>query len=146
MGKKDLQKLLQGIAARAQQCLEILEEGAAASNNIGIAETRGVIRRTDHRKSLDFNSNPRAFFKKYTHGLPGPKKFVLVVAYIAKGRTSVVVPFGQIQKIWDSNRGALGGGKLTSRTYGTRAKEKDWVESPKYGSYRLTDKWREASI
>src|SRR5689334_14229571 len=37
-------------------------------------------------RDLDFDANERAFVKAHARGLSGPKKFVLLVAYLAKGK------------------------------------------------------------
>lgn len=89
----------------------------------------------------EFNKNPRAFLKQYARGKNGPQKFVLVVAFLAEGKIGVNILFNEIEKIWNRHSGLLGG-KLTSRTYGTRAKESGWIDSRKKGLYKLTDEWK----
>lgn len=89
---------------------------------------------------IEFDKNSRAFFKKYTQSITGPQKFVLVVAFLVKGKIKVNILFREIERIWNMNSGLLGG-KLTARIYGTRAKEKE--DSTKNGVYMLTEKWIE---
>jgi hypothetical protein len=49
----------------------------------------------------------------------------------------------QIQKVWNQNSGVLGG--LYQTMYGTRSKEKGWVNSTQRGKFVLMDGWQEAA-
>ncbi len=91
---------------------------------------------------VNFNINSRAFFKEHGKNLSGPKKFVLVVAYLVKGKTGANVSNDAVRSCWDKHRGLLGG-KLTTGIYGTRAKESRWLDTIKNGSYHLTSHWKE---
>lgn len=91
---------------------------------------------------IQFNLNVRAFFKKYSKGLTGPKNFTLVAAFLSKGQVGKSISAENIADCWNKNFSFLGGKKLTSRTYGTRAKENEWLDSKKYGFYELTSKWQ----
>lgn len=87
----------------------------------------------------DFGKNPRAFFKKYAKDLSGPKKFVLCLAYLVKGDSTDIKTLDEVSAIWSSVHGLMGAD--FKRMYGTRAKEYDWVDSPKTGSYTLNPNW-----
>jgi hypothetical protein len=60
---------------------------------------------------LDFSLNERAFIKKHAKGLSGPKKFVLLVAYLAKGQASKAVTIKELTKNWNrmTSSNLLGG-------------------------------------
>lgn len=85
--------------------------------------------------------NGRAFFKKYAKNLSGAQKMVLVVFFLTKGETEKDVSYEAIVKEWNKFSGILGG-KLESRTYFTRARGEDWINSLKHGFYFLTDNWK----
>ena len=90
--------------------------------------------------AVDFTTNARAFFKQHAGKLTGPKKFVLVLAYLAKGGET---PHStdEITQLWNQVGGVMGG--TYAPVYSTRAKEQDWVDSPKYGSYVLRPNWKQ---
>jgi hypothetical protein len=91
------------------------------------------------KQLLDFSLNDRAFIKKYGKNLSGPKKFVLLVAYIARGGINNVVESKEITKKWNKVSSFMGG--KSQKNFGTRAKENGWLNSPKYGSYVLSKNW-----
>jgi len=90
--------------------------------------------------SPNFSLNERAFIKKYGKTLSGPKQFVLLVSYIAKGDSKNIVKSEEITKKWNKLSSFMVGGK-SQRNFGTRAKENGWIDSPKYGSYTLSKEW-----
>jgi len=90
--------------------------------------------------TVDFSTNERAFFKRYAGKLAGPKKFVLVLAYLAKGGETTHT-WEEITHLWSKVEGVMGG--ACAGVYGTRAKEQDWVDSPKSGSYVLRPNWKQ---
>lgn len=89
--------------------------------------------------SPNFSLNERAFMKKYGKTLSGPKKFVLLTAYIAKGNTKKVIKSEEITKKWNKLLSFMGG--KSQKNYSTRAKENGWINSPEYGNYILTEEW-----
>lgn len=88
----------------------------------------------------NFSLNERAFMKKYGKTLSGPKQFVLLVSYIARGDGKNVVKSEEITKRWNKLSSFMIGGK-SQRNFGTRAKENGWVDSPKHGNYTLSKEW-----
>lgn len=114
----------------------LILEGA---KRFGGEENKGVTSKLD----LDFDMNPRAFLKLHSNilKLSGPRKFVLIVAYLVKGDESIVKTMNEINTLWDRVRGIMGG-ELKSM-YVTRARESDWIDSPKAGTYQLRPRWRE---
>lgn len=89
----------------------------------------------------NFSLNERAFMKKYGKNLSGPKKFVILTAYIAKGNTKKIVKSEEITKKWNKLLSFMGG--KSQKNYSTRAKENGWINSPEYGNYVLTEEWIE---
>jgi len=91
--------------------------------------------------SVDFEVNERAFAKKHAKGLSGPKKFALVIAYLAKGDPKKEIPLKAVEKVWNRMTALLGG--RFNRFYSNKAKENGWVNSTKNGMYALRPEWRE---
>lgn len=91
---------------------------------------------------LDFRLPTRAFMKRYSGQLSGPKKLTLLVAYLAKGRTNQSVARIDVEKVWKKMGGLLGGGY--NAAYDTRARDNGWISSPKAGVFQLLDGWAEA--
>jgi len=91
---------------------------------------------------FDFSKPERAFFKTHARNLSGPKKFVLMLAYLAKGLTGTEVALRDIEKHWNKMTSHLG--VKFNRFYSTSAKDNGWVDTPKTGAYVLCPSWREA--
>ena len=51
--------------------------------------------------SLDFDVHERAFIKTHARQLSGPKKFVLLLAYLAKGQAGKEVLLKDIENHWN---------------------------------------------
>lgn len=92
---------------------------------------------------LDFSINIRAFVKRFAANKSGPKKFVLLLAYLTKGELGKDVALSDIRKEWDKMKGKSMLGKF-NRNYSNTAKTKSWVNSSEYGTYCLTDSWQES--
>ncbi len=93
------------------------------------------------KQLLDFSMNIRAFMKSY-HKKSRTKKFVLLVAFLAKGKLENHIKVSDITKQW----GKMSGKKMLGQFnnfYSNEAKTKGWVDSPKYGTYCLTKNWKE---
>ena len=63
---------------------------------------------------LDFSVNIRAFVKKFVADKSGPKKFVLLLAYLTNGEVGKNVALGDIRKEWDK----MSGKKLLGTAFG----------------------------
>jgi hypothetical protein len=94
----------------------------------------------DPKCGIDLSLPERAFFKKYSPSLSGPKQFVLLLAYLAKGKVGNEVPLSEIKSRW---------GKMTSildcdfnPSFTNTAKEKGWVDVKKTGIYVLHSSWQ----
>ncbi len=90
---------------------------------------------------LSFSTNVLAFMNKHARGLKGPQKFTLLLARLAKGKTSQQVPRTQLKSHWNKMKVVLGG--KFNPAHANRAKAKGWVDSPKHGLYTLSISWKD---
>jgi len=90
---------------------------------------------------VNFSLNARAFVKKYAKQLSGPKKFVLILAYLARGQINKEISLADIEKLWERMTGLIG--MEFNSAYAVRAKDNGWVNPIKQGVYILTDSWKE---
>lgn len=92
-------------------------------------------------KGLDFHLPERAFIRAYARNLSGPKKFVLLIAYLAKGKVNVDVQLRDVEKHWNRMTSpSLLDGKF-NRFYSNAARERGWVDTKKAGIYVLRPTW-----
>lgn len=118
--------------------LEKLEKAVFGSDT---KEKKVSAKTSDIKTDIDFSINERAFVKRYTTDKSGPKKFTLLLAYLAKGEIDKNIEISEIKKHW---------GKMTSRAllgkfnmfYPNDAKTRGWIDSKEYGSYNLTNEWK----
>jgi len=141
MNNTELEKQLQIIKKATEHALSLLglEEKAPIHFHSSVAEPSESADTAE--VDLDFSMQSRAFFKKYTKGLSGPKVFVLMVAYFTNQQGSEVVSLGDIQKEW-SKMTQIIKPKL-SNTFALRAKESNWIDSPKNAFYSLRPNWKD---
>jgi hypothetical protein len=90
---------------------------------------------------IDFSLNERAFVKRHAADKSGPKKFVLLVAYLARGELNKDIELTAIKKLWNkmSAKQLLGGFNMF---YPNEAKTKGWLDSRTHGNYALTKEWK----
>lgn len=88
---------------------------------------------------LDFSMSSRAFIKRYSKGMSGPKKFTLLLAYLTKGDATKSIKLEEIKKHWSKG---LFSGKINS-FYSTQAKSNDWIDSRKKEEYSLRPSWKD---
>lgn len=91
---------------------------------------------------LDFSLNIRAFIKRYTAGKSGPKRFVLLLAFLAKGEVGIDIELEKIRSEWNKMSAKNLLGKF-NRFYPNEAKTQGWADSKAYGTYCLTNAWKE---
>jgi len=89
--------------------------------------------------TVNFSSPIRAFVKNHSRGMRGPQKFTLLLAYISKGDGKAEIPLKMIEKQWRKMKPLLG---KWNGAHSIRAKEHEWVDSPKTGMYVLLPGWR----
>jgi len=100
---------------------------SVASDKIG----RGIV----------FSINERAFVKRYASGKSGPKKFTLLLAYLAKGQVNSNIELSDIKKHWNKMTAKNMLGKF-NMFYPNDAKTRGWIDSKEYGAYNLTNEWK----
>jgi hypothetical protein len=90
---------------------------------------------------VNLSSPVRPFMKRHARHLGGPQKLTLLLAHITKGDTKKEIVVADIQKQWGKMKGILG---VWNAAYATRAKDQEWIDSPKYGTYSLLSGWKGA--
>ena len=90
----------------------------------------------------DFSLNIRAFVKRYAAGKSGPKRFVLLLAYLTKGEVGVDIGLDKIGSEWKKMSAKNLMGKF-NRFYPNEAKTQGWADSKAHGTYCLTNAWKE---
>lgn len=139
--RNKLIEMLGQIKLLVEQCITLVgDEASSRPTSKAKPQSPGKI----IRKGLDFNLPERAFVRTYARHLSGPKKFVLLVAYLAKGKVGVDVQLGSVKKHWNRMTSpSLLRGKF-NRFYSNAARERGWVDTKKAGIYFLRPTWTEA--
>jgi len=101
------------------------------------------IRKAKKIGTFNFEMNERAFIRQHAKGLSGPKKFVLLLAYIVKGEVGKEISLSEIKERWNKMTTKSLMGYDFNLYYSNEAKNQGWVDSKKYGFYCLTSKWIE---
>lgn len=131
---------LRDIQALVTECLELLAQPKQTRSQS--AKKKDKIKHT--ATSVRFSMNERAFMKKYANTLSsGPKKFVIVLAYLAKGDKDKDIASNEIKQLWNRTKAKTLLGMKYNRYFPAAAKENGWVDSKKRGFYCLTDSWKE---
>lgn len=103
--------------------------------------TRSAGRKSHAVADLDFDAGERAFTKAHAKGLSGPKKFVLLVAFLAKGKVGAEVQLKGVEKLWNRMTALLDG--KFNRFYSGSARDNGWVNTKKAGTYILRPSWKD---
>ena len=91
---------------------------------------------------LDFSLNERAFVKRYASDKSGPKKFTILLAYLAKGELDKNVELREIKKLWNRMKSKVLLGGEFNLFYPNDAKNRGWIDSKQRGIYHLTREWK----
>jgi len=118
--------------------IERLEEAVFGSGEIKSKKRDKVVTTS---KDIDFLLNERAFVDRYANDKSGPKKFTLLLAYLVKGEIDKNMELSEIKKHWNKMSAKNLLGKF-NMFYPNEAKTRGWVDSKKYGSYCLTNEWK----
>lgn len=121
--------------ARIIERIEKLEKAVFHSGSVKKATPTASIH------DVDFSINERAFVKRYRADKSGPKKFTLLLSYLAKGEIDKNVELSEIRKHWDKMSAKNMLGKF-NMFYPNDAKNRGWIESKEYGKYNLTNEWK----
>ena len=134
MDKVSLFEKLKQIENLAKECISGLNYRSGAQKTI--------VGEKISDRAIDFEIPIRAFIKKYSKGLSGPKKFTLLVACLSKGDLKKEIPLDVIEKNWNKMKSRQLLSMEFNRGYSLRAIENNWVEPKKYGVYSLRPLWK----
>jgi len=129
MAKDDLTKIIVRI-----ERLEKAVFGSGTKKNI-------IIPKKTIGQDIDFSLNERTFVKRYVVGKSGPKRFTLLLAYLSRDEVNKNIELSEIKKHWNKMSAKTLLGKF-NMFYPNDAKTRGWVDSKEYGSYNLTNEWK----
>ncbi|MBI4243213.1 MAG: hypothetical protein HY606_03905 [Planctomycetes bacterium] len=146
MSKENKSMSNKDIIGRLIEARAILDDCVKVLLKVGVQKARTSPKKVSDQKltreaKLDFGLNERNFIKIHAKGLSGPKKFTLLLAFMAKGKVGTDIALDSLRFKW---------GKMTSknlmeyefnRKYSTEAKTQGWVDSKKSSFYYLTNRW-----
>ncbi len=135
MNQKIIIQKIEQIKALLEECINELSIQQTTERNIG---SQGKI----ITKDLDFGIPIRPFVKRYANGLSGSKKFVLLLAWFAKGDEKKEVSLSDLQARWEKMKGSSLLGLEFNRFFPAEAHESDWIERVGKGFYKLRPDWR----
>ncbi len=138
MARERLIAALQKIRALAEESLR----GAGKQPELRSSRKKSLRTKNQGSTQLDFDRPLRPFMKSYSKGLSGPKKFVLLVSWFAKGDPKKEVRLKEIEGHWNRMTSLLE--MKFNRFFPAQAKDNDWVESKKKGLYNLRPVWRDS--
>ena len=96
-------------------------------------------------EKISFDVSERAFIRKYRKEMSGPKKFVLLLSYLAKGEVGKEISRDEVKRHWNKLKSVLKAKKEEKMEfnayYANEAKNNNWVDSKKFGFYFLTKEW-----
>lgn len=118
--------------------IEKLEKVVSATGGAKIAKQKKGKALSD---DLDFSLNERTFAKRYATGKSGPRRFTILVAYLAHGKVDQNVELSEIRRRWNKMSAKNMLGKF-NMFYPNDAKTRGFVDSKQYGFYSLTKEWK----
>jgi len=141
--QQELDNNLRQIQLLINSCLDITKQFRHPHKN-----TTKLKRQAGYTEiSIDFDMNERAFIKSYAKNLSsGPKKFVLLLAYLAKGETGAAISLDAIKKLWNRTSSKSLLGMKFNRFFPATAKEHGLANPTKRGFYILDRSWKKALI
>jgi len=89
---------------------------------------------------LEFSLPVRPFIKKYSAGMSGSRRLVLLVARLASGVEGSSVSISEVQDAWGKMTALMGG--AYNSAHASRARDNGWVDSPKAGTLTLLNGWK----
>jgi hypothetical protein len=91
---------------------------------------------------ISFDLSTLAFMNKHGKALPGPQKFALLVACLAKGSMTKEISAQEVKKHWNKMKTIMS--TEYNAAHANRARAAGWVDSPKHGIYILCHSWKES--
>jgi hypothetical protein len=138
--EQELDNKLRKIQSLVGDCIDLVVQLQKTPSSS--AKPAAHTRRSD--TSVRFDMHARAFVKRYAKNLAsGPKKFVLALAFLAKGDISKEVPLNEIEKLWNRTSSKTLLGMKFNSFFPATAKENGWVDSKKRGFYNLDRSWKD---
>ena len=122
---------------------ELSTDSAKKSGATKVPRQKRPTARATGPVASDLKLPVRAFLKTFASESTAAGKFALILAQLTQGATGKEIDVGDIEKLWRQNSGVLGG--PYQPVYGTRSKEKGWVNSPRRGVFVLMDGWQKAT-
>ena len=146
MSKENSDATLKALSAKLDELRGILDECVQLIKLP--TRKRSAIRAAPHAPirasvSLDFKINPKAFAKKYCRKLSGPKKFVLLVAYLSAGDANKEVSVRDVEKLWNRMTDKSLLGAQFNGAFANRAAANNWIHPIRYAFYKLQPSWKE---
>lgn len=126
--------------ARFEGSAELVRISKSAKTSKPVAKAHAA---SSPATKLSFSLNSRAFMNKYARSMNGSRKFTLLLAHLAQGKTGQEISGEQIISTWNRMKSVLGG--AYNAAHATRAKAEGWIDSPKWGHYALSDSWKEVT-
>lgn len=130
------------LASKLQQIKTLIEDCLKGLDNGAVPPTQplSIGQPNLDMLELDIDRPIRPFMKAFV-ALSGSRKFVLLLAWLAKGDPDKQIPLSEIQTQWDSMSGML---KVKfNRKFSSEAKDLDWIHSRKTGTYNLRPNWKQ---
>ncbi len=135
------------IAQRIEQARRLLDEALAlmstGKRQAAPSKRAPAIKAKVNHGAIDYSMPIRAFVKRYGTSMNGAKKFTLLIAHLTKGDAAKRVTLAEVERHWNrmTAKGLLG--MKFNRLYTSQARENDWANTEKTGSYHLRPTWKE---
>ena len=139
MDIEKLVSLLQEIKALSDECLASLDESAKPRHVMKQSTAPSRVRKPP---DLDFDKPIRPFIKQYSKDMSGPERFTLLLARLVGGDLKKQVQLKEVERHWNTMTSLMDRMEF-NQFFPSQAKDRDWVESKKRGSYNLRPNWKE---
>lgn len=140
MNQKQLSEKLNAARQLIDECIKELPKLAAKPG--GARDRANTKKKGVGDAEINFGLNERNFIKTYAKGLSGPKKFVLLLAWVVRGKGNTDTNLKILETKWNKMKAKPLMGFKFNTFYSTEAKTQGWIDSKKSGTYRLTNTWR----
>lgn len=137
--EKDIVAQLVEARAIIDECVAMLSKGKVQGGSKSSTKLKN--KQSARLTKVDFGLNEKNFIKTYAKGLSGPKKFTLLLAYMTKGKIGIDVEVSKVSNKWKKMKAKNLLGYTFNGKYPNEAVTQGWVDSKKYGSYRLSQGW-----
>lgn len=137
MTEKEVEQKIANISRRLERV-----EKVVFGRSANIHKKGGAAQSVERSGKVNFDKPLRPFMKQYvTKNMSGAKKFTLLLVRLTKGDLKKEVALAEIEKQWSKMTSIVG--TEFNRFFPSAAKDNDWVESKRKGSYNLRPNWKE---